>query len=106
MKQITDAQVIAAIKAKMGYQTKIVYCKDCVSSIPNPDLTNRPCPLMCIKVDIVHFPTAKMRTCSVAVAVKKGSELTEGPPSEDPPGEDPEVEGNQGPWSPDPDTDE
>lgn len=82
MKQYTDKQAIDVIKEKLGYQERIVYCKDCVNSIPNPDRTDRSLTLMCTKIEMIHFATGKMKTCSRSV--QGSNEPTEEPPIEDP----------------------
>lgn len=60
---VTDDQLARAIQAKMGYQERVSYCRDCCFSAPNPDPVDRRLALICKHNNLVQFPTAKMATC-------------------------------------------
>lgn len=60
-----DKQLEIEIKEKIGFQQKVVYCKECTHSLPNPDVTNRSHTLVCNNVgSLLQFPVMKMSTCA------------------------------------------
>ena len=65
---VSDDALTKQIQAKMGYQEKVVYCKDCAFSKHNPQATERYTLKCAIHSSLVTFPTMKMSTCAESTA--------------------------------------